>query len=76
MKFDECPFRHDNIEVLYGVPYMPIEKLPKVCTCGKPLTYVDVVMFVSYPTFVFPDCEDVIIEEQFVFSQLEDDDEI
>ena len=40
-----CPYIHSNISVLYGVPEMPIEKLPKVCTCGAPLTYAKVVMF-------------------------------
>jgi len=40
-----CPFKHDNIDRLFGVPVMPVEELPKVCTCGAPLTYADTVMF-------------------------------
>ena len=27
-----CPFKHVGIDVLYGVPVMPIEQLPTVCT--------------------------------------------
>lgn len=44
-----CPFYHEDIEVLHGVPPCPVEVLPKVCTCGAPLTYADNVMFVSAP---------------------------
>lgn len=49
--FGGCPFIHDDISVLYGVPTMPREELPKICTCGKSLTYADIVWFVSMPSF-------------------------
>ena len=42
-----CPFVHDNIEFLYGVPPMRRDQLPKKCTCGAELTYADVVCFVN-----------------------------
>jgi hypothetical protein len=42
-----CPFEHENISMLFGVPFMPIEQLPKICTCGCPLTYADEVAFVN-----------------------------
>ena len=42
-----CSFPHANIDTLYGVKPQPIESLPKVCTCGAPLTYAPVVAFVS-----------------------------
>lgn len=42
-----CPFIHDNIDTLYGVPVMAIEDLPTVCTCGATLTYEDEVAFVE-----------------------------
>ena len=45
----ECPFLHGNIDTLYGVESQPIEQLPKVCTCGKSLTYAKVVKFVTFP---------------------------
>ena len=48
-EFPECSFYHDNIETLYGVKPMPVEDLPTVCTCGRPLTYADEVLFVSFP---------------------------
>jgi hypothetical protein len=44
----DCDFFHDNIEELYGVPVMPIEELPTVCTCGATLTYADDVLFVTF----------------------------
>lgn len=44
----DCPFIHKDIDMLYGVPFMPIEELPKVCTCGESLTYADEVAFVSF----------------------------
>jgi len=40
-----CPFLHENINVLYGVSYMTRDKLPNVCSCGAPLTYADEVVF-------------------------------
>ena len=60
--FVECPFIHDDIGVLYGVPVMPIEELPKTCTCGRPLVYRDTVVFVSQP-ITFEGCENVITED-------------
>lgn len=47
--FPPCDFIHDNIHTLYGVLPMPIEKLPKVCTCGRPLAYADSVDFILSP---------------------------
>jgi len=44
----ECMHVHDNISMLIGVPEMPIEDLPKVCTCGAALTYADEVAFVDF----------------------------
>ena len=58
-----CPFIHDDIEVLYGVPVMPIEELPKICTCGKPITYRNTVIFVSQPLPAFEGCENIIMED-------------
>lgn len=48
-KVGYCLFPHENISILFGVPEMPIEDLPKVCTCGAPLTYADEVAFVEVP---------------------------
>jgi hypothetical protein len=45
MKMADCPFVHDNISILVGVPEMPISQLPKVCSCGRPLTYAPTVFF-------------------------------
>lgn len=49
LKFDQetCPWFHDDIRILYGVPPTPVDALPKVCTCGKPLTYNKDVVFAS-----------------------------
>jgi len=48
-EFPPCDFIHENIDQLHGVPEMPIEELPTVCTCGRPLTYADEVAFISFP---------------------------
>jgi len=45
----ECAFKHDKVDRLFGVPFMPIEALPKICTCGAPITYADTVMFFPPP---------------------------
>lgn len=46
-----CPFEHDNIQFLYHVTPTPVEDLPKVCTCGAPLTYhPDGVYFINVDT--------------------------
>jgi hypothetical protein len=42
-----CNFKHENIDVLFGVDPTPIEDLPKVCTCGAAITYAAEVAFVS-----------------------------
>ena len=52
-----CPFLHENIDTLYGVPAMPVERLPKVCTCGAPLTYADEVCFVEMQSPIFQETE-------------------
>ena len=44
-----CPFRHDDIDVLYGVTPAPIEELPERCTCGAPLSYARTILFVPQP---------------------------
>jgi hypothetical protein len=44
---NECPFIHENIGILYGVEPMPIDQLPTTCGCGAPLTYTDMVVFVT-----------------------------
>ena len=44
-----CPFIHDDISMLYGVPLMPREELPRVCLCGAPLTYASLIIFVQFP---------------------------
>ena len=70
--FGGCPFIHDDIGVLYGVPVMPIEELPKICTCGKPLTYRHTVVFVSQPDASCVISEDVMIEHVVIeFDALE-----
>ncbi len=47
----KCPFIHDDIDTLYGVKPVPYAELPKVCTCGAPLTYSsDGVIFVNRQT--------------------------
>ena len=66
---DGCPFIHDDIEILYGVPPMPIEELPKVCTCGKPLTYRNTVIFISQPMPMFTDCDGVVVSEPVTIFQ-------
>ena len=43
-----CPWPH-NIDKLVGVKPMPIEELPKTCTCGTTLAYAETVMFISEP---------------------------
>ena len=49
-EFPPCDFIHENIDQLYGVPEMPIEELPTVCSvCGRPFTYADEVAFISFP---------------------------
>lgn len=42
-----CNFKHDGIDVLFGVSPTPIEDLPKTCTCGAPITYAAQVAFVT-----------------------------
>lgn len=60
-----CPFIHDNIAKLYNTPPCKIEELPKVCTCGAPLTYADEVVFcqVLPPTY---DSDVVKVEEVYL----------
>jgi len=60
MNQDRCPFKHDNIDTLYGVIPIPIEGLPQVCTCGAPLTYADDVAFVNQVTPEVPPDEVVV----------------
>jgi hypothetical protein len=43
----DCPFKHDGIDRLSGVPVCPTSELPQVCTCGATLTYAPVVTFVN-----------------------------
>lgn len=50
--YPDCDWEHVNIAVLRGVTVMPIEDLPKVCSCGRPLTYADEVCFVSEPEYI------------------------
>jgi hypothetical protein len=45
---DYCQLMHDDIDTLFGVEPMPVEKLPKTCECGAPLTYAADVTFVSW----------------------------
>lgn len=42
-----CPFIHENVDTLYGVPVMPVENLPRVCTCGAKITYAATVAFIN-----------------------------
>lgn len=56
----ECAFVHDDIEVLYGVPPVDAEDLPKTCTCGRPLTYSRHLLFVQQrPIETVPDVLEV-----------------
>lgn len=57
-----CGFIHKDISILYGVEPMPVEELPKVCTCGEPLTYCEPVLFASRPTVTYP-ADSCIVEE-------------
>jgi hypothetical protein len=59
----ECPFKHENIKVLYGVEPMSNEKLPKICTCGAPLTYADEVIFVRHEIGYESGCPGVAVQE-------------
>ena len=49
-----CPFKHDLIDTLYGVPPMPIEQLPRECMCGRAFTYADEVQFVTFTKVDIP----------------------
>ena len=52
-----CPFVHDDIHTIFGVEPCLVEDLPKICTCGRLLTYADKVVFVSAPKATF-ECEE------------------
>lgn len=59
---EDCPFIHDNIEVLYEVEPCPIEDLPTKCWCGHDLTYADEVYFVS--VLDPEDTSPIVVEEE------------
>jgi hypothetical protein len=50
--------------MLHGVAPMPIEELPRTCTCGAPLTYADEVLFVSTPSSSYG--SDFVVSEPMV----------
>ena len=64
----DCPFIHDDIDVLYGVPVTPIEELPKTCTCGEPFTYADEVCFVAVGEVTY-DPPNIKVEGAVTFEQ-------
>ena len=43
----ECPWKHEDIDTLYGVSPCPVEDLPTECSCGKRLSYAAEVCFVN-----------------------------
>jgi hypothetical protein len=66
--------QHEDIRILYGVPVMPIEELPQVCTiCGRKFTYSPDLVFVSFPEITSSDPNVVI--EKVTFSRLNIDKE-
>lgn len=44
-----CPFKHDNIDILYGVSPTTRDRLPRICGCGQMLTYAEKVVFCDDP---------------------------
>jgi hypothetical protein len=45
----DCNFQHEDIDRLHGVKPVPIDELPKFCTCGAALSYAVEVAFISLP---------------------------
>ena len=42
-----CSSKHTNIDTLYHVTPTPIEELPTRCSCGRPITYAETVLFLN-----------------------------
>ena len=59
-----CNFEHTNIDTLFGVEPVAHADLPKICTCGAPLTYAATVVFIK-ETERTPQTS-VIVEEEAV----------
>lgn len=60
---DPCPFQHDNIDRLFGVPPMEIKDLPQTCFCGKKITYAETVVFLQHRMTLESSDDTVRIEE-------------
>jgi len=63
---DGCPFLHTDVAELFGVPEMPIENLPTVCTCGTAITYAETVVFHEGPK-PLDVSNSTVVEEQALY---------
>jgi len=63
-----CPYIHSDIRILYGVPVMPIEELPKICVCGSALTYSKDLVFAEFSdlSYGLDENQDVIKIEKVI----------